>query len=221
MGEGGCVLTNRGRLKVIAQSFRDWGRDCWCDPGAENTCGKRFDWQLGGLPRGYDHKYIYSHLGYNLKATDLQAAVGLAQLDKLDGFIAARRANFTTLMAGLADLEDHLILPQPTPGSDPSWFGLPLGVRPGSPVDRQRVIRFLDARGISTRLLFGGNLLRQPAYAGRPHRSVGDLRRSDFVMDHVFWIGVYPGLGDDALHYMLDSLHDAVAAELAPARRAG
>ncbi len=221
MGEGGCVLTNRGRLKVAAQSFRDWGRDCWCDPGDENTCGRRFDWQLGGLPRGYDHKYIYSHVGYNLKVTDLQAAVGVAQLDKLEDFIAARKANFATLRRGLADLEEHFILPEATPGSDPSWFGLPLAVRPGSPVNRERVIRLLDSYRISTRLLFGGNLLRQPAYAGRPHRRVGDLRRSDFVMDHVFWLGVYPGLADEHLGYMLEALHDAVAAELGAVRRAG
>jgi CDP-6-deoxy-D-xylo-4-hexulose-3-dehydrase len=221
MGEGGCVLTNRGRLKVIAQSFRDWGRDCWCDPGKENTCGKRFEWQLGDLPRGYDHKYIYSHLGYNLKATDMQAAVGVAQLDKLERFIAARRNNFQTLRAGLADLEEYFILPEATPNSDPSWFGLPLAVRREAPFDRDHVVRFLEERKVATRLLFGGNLLRQPAYAGRTYRTVGSLERSDFVMDQVFWIGVYPGLTDESIAYMLESLHDTAAAGVALGRRAG
>jgi CDP-4-dehydro-6-deoxyglucose reductase, E1 len=221
MGEGGCVLTNRGRLKVIAQSFRDWGRDCWCEPGRENTCGKRFEWQLGGLPRGYDHKYIYSHLGYNLKATDMQAAVGVAQLDKLDDFIAARRSNFQLLRDGLSDLEEFFILPVATPGSDPSWFGLPLAVRADAPFERDHVIRFLEERRIATRLLFGGNILRQPAYADRPHRTVGALECSDFVMDHVFWIGVYPGLEAGSIAFMLDSLHAAADVGVAAYRRAG
>jgi CDP-6-deoxy-D-xylo-4-hexulose-3-dehydrase len=221
MGEGGCVLMNRGRLKVIAQSFRDWGRDCWCEPGDENTCGKRFEWKLGGLPRGYDHKYIYSHLGYNLKATDMQAAVGVAQLDKLDGFIAARRRNFDLLREGLMDLEEHFVLPEATPNSNPSWFGLPLGVRREAPFNRDHVVRCLEDRKISTRLLFGGNLLRQPAYADRPHRTVGSLDRSDFVMDQVFWVGVYPGLTEDAIAHMLASIHDAVAVGVSHYRRAG
>jgi CDP-4-dehydro-6-deoxyglucose reductase, E1 len=220
-GEGGCVVTNRGRLKVAAQAFRDWGRDCWCDPGKENTCGKRFDWQLGELPRGYDHKYIYSHVGYNLKATDMQAAIGVAQLDKLDQFIAARRRNAALLRDGLRDLEQYLVLPEATPNSDPSWFGLPLAVRPGAPFDRDHILRWLNDRKVATRLLFGGNLLRQPAYAGRSHRQVGPLERSDFVMDRVFWLGVYPGLTDVTIGYMLDVVHEAVQAGVASYSRAG
>jgi CDP-6-deoxy-D-xylo-4-hexulose-3-dehydrase len=220
MGEGGCVLTNKGRLKVIAQSFRDWGRDCWCDPGKENTCGKRFEWQLGDLPHGYDHKYIYSHLGYNLKATDMQAAVGVAQLDKLDGFVSARRRNFRLLRDGLADLEEYFVLPETTPNSDPSWFGLPLAVRRDAPFDRDHVVQFLNDRKVATRLLFGGNVLRQPAYVNRPHRTVGPLERSDFVMDQVFWIGVYPGLTDESIAYVVDSLHDSASAGVAAYGRA-
>ena len=194
MGEGGCVLTDRPQLKTLVESFRDWGRDCWCEPGKDNTCGKRFDWQLGELPYGYDHKYTYSHLGYNLKATDMQAAVGVAQLQKLPDFIRARRENFQTLLEGLRHLDEFLILPEPTPGSEPSWFGFPLAVRPGAPFTRDQLIRHLDARRIGTRLLFGGNLTRQPALKGVQFRQVGDLPNSDFIMQNVFWIGVYPGL---------------------------
>ena len=207
MGEGGAVLTNAPLLKTLVESFRDWGRDCWCDPGHENSCGKRFDWQLGELPRGYDHKYIYSHIGYNLKLTDLQAAVGVAQLPKLPGFIAARRANFQSLHAGLKDLEDRFILPAATPGSDPSWFGFPLAVRAGGSAARDQVIQHLHAAKISTRLLFGGNLIRQPAYKNIVRRQVGDLANSDFIMNQVFWIGVYPGLTPSMLNYMLETLH--------------
>lgn len=210
MGEGGCVITNKGRLKVLAESFRDWGRDCWCDPGKENTCGKRFDQQFGTLPHGYDHKYVYSHIGYNLKLTDMQAAVGVAQLDKLDDFVATRRANFARLHDGLADLDEVFVLPEATPRSNPSWFGFPLAVRTEAPLDRAEVVRHLDARNIHTRLLFGGNLLRQPAYRDIPHRVVGDLRNSDFVMDNVFWIGVYPGLGPGQIDFMIESLHEVV-----------
>ncbi len=211
MGEGGAVVTHQGKLKLLAESFRDWGRDCWCEPGKENTCGKRFDQQFGELPHGYDHKYVYSHVGYNLKLTDMQAAVGLPQLDKLEGFVAARRANFASLRDGLRDLEEHLVLPEATPHSDPSWFGLPLAVRPESPLDRNDVVRTLNDRGIHTRLLFGGNLLRQPAYRDVPHRVVGELRGADFVMDYVFWIGVYPGIGQPQVDYVLDVLHDLAA----------
>lgn len=207
MGEGGCVLTQSAALKKLVESFRDWGRDCWCEPGKSNTCGCRFEWKLGDLPKGYDHKYIYSHIGYNLKATDLQAAVGVAQLKKLPGFIAARRENFTKLYRALKDLEDIFILPEATPESNPSWFGFPLAVRPGGPVDRNCVIRFLEARKIATRLLFGGNLLRQPAYRDVPRRVVGDLRNTDFVMNNVFWIGVYPGITDLMINYMVDVFH--------------
>ena len=206
MGEGGCVLTDQPLLKTLVESFRDWGRDCWCEPGAQNTCGKRFDWQLGGLPHGYDHKYIYSHIGYNLKATDLQAAVGVAQLGKLAGFIEARRRNFQTLYDGLKPLEEFFILPRATPGADPSWFGFPIAVRPGAPFTRPDVVRFLEGKKIATRSLFGGNLVRQPAYAEVPHRAVGDLANADFAMERVFWIGVYPGLTAPMLDYMLDAL---------------
>jgi CDP-6-deoxy-D-xylo-4-hexulose-3-dehydrase len=218
MGEGGCVLTNKGRLKVLAESFRDWGRDCWCDPGKENTCGKRFEHQLGELPRGYDHKYIYSHIGYNLKLTDMQAAVGVAQLEKLDSFIDARKRNFALLHAGLQDLQDHLILPQATLHSEPSWFGFPLALREDSPVTRDHMLRFMNDRKIATRLLFGGNLLRQPAYRDVAHRRVGDLARADFVMNRVFWVGVYPGLTDQTVEFMLESFHDAIAAANAGGR---
>ena len=207
MGEGGAVLTNTPLLKTLVESFRDWGRDCWCDPGKDNTCGKRFDWQFGELPRGYDHKYIYSHIGYNLKLTDLQAAVGVAQLPKLPGFIAARRRNFETLRAGLTELGDVLVLPEPTPGSEPSWFGFPLAVRPEAPFNREQLIRHLEAAKISTRLLFGGNLIRQPAYKNIVRRQVGDLANSDFIMNQVFWIGVYPGLTPSMLNYMLETFH--------------
>jgi CDP-6-deoxy-D-xylo-4-hexulose-3-dehydrase len=210
MGEGGCVLTNTGRIKVLAESFRDWGRDCWCEPGKENTCGKRFDHQLGELPHGYDHKYIYSDVGYNLKLTDMQAAVGLAQLDKLDSFTAARRANFRRLHEGLSDLQEHLLLPEPTPHSDPSWFGFPVALREGCPVSRDHVLRFMNDRQIATRLLFAGNLVRQPAYLNAEHRRVGDLKSADFVMDNVFWVGVYPGLSEEQVDYMIESFHDAL-----------
>ncbi len=211
MGEGGCVLTNKGRLKVLAESFRDWGRDCWCEPGKEDTCGKRFDHQLGELPHGYDHKYIYSDIGYNLKLTDMQAAVGLAQLDKLESFTAARRDNFRRLHEGLSDLQEWLILPEPTPNSDPSWFGFPVALREDCPVDRDRILRFMNDRKIATRLLFAGNLLRQPAYLQAEHRRVGDLPVADFVMNNVFWVGVYPGLSAEQVDFMIQSFHDLLA----------
>jgi CDP-6-deoxy-D-xylo-4-hexulose-3-dehydrase len=207
MGEGGCVLTDSPLLRTLVESFRDWGRDCWCDPGKENTCGRRFDWELGELPRGYDHKYIYSHIGYNLKATDMQAAVGCAQLKKLPVFIEARRRNFQHMADAVHDLEEFFVLPEATPASDPSWFGFPLAVRPGAPFGRDQVIQHLHEHRISTRLLFGGNLVRQPAYRHVAHRRVGDLRNADFVMKHVFWIGVYPGLSEAALQYTADTLH--------------
>jgi CDP-6-deoxy-D-xylo-4-hexulose-3-dehydrase len=205
-GEGGCVLTADSLLASIVRSFRDWGRDCWCEPGQENSCGSRFDWQLGELPRGYDHKYIYSHLGYNLKLTDMQAAVGVAQLAKLDEFVAARRRNWRLLREGLERFDEHLILPEPTPGSDPSWFGFALTVRPEAPFGRDRLVRHLESGKIATRLLFGGNLTRQPAYAGAEYRTVGDLATSDLVMRSSFWIGVYPGLTEAMIEYVLDEL---------------
>jgi CDP-6-deoxy-D-xylo-4-hexulose-3-dehydrase len=206
MGEGGAVLTQKPSLRKLVESFRDWGRDCWCDPGCDNTCGKRFDWQLGELPYGYDHKYTYTHIGYNLKLTDMQAAVGVAQLGKLPRFIDARKANFAALREGLAPFQDVFVLPEATPGSDPSWFGFPLAVRPGAPFTRDALLRHLESRRIGTRLLFGGNLTRQPAYKGRQWRQVGDLPHTAFVMDRVFWIGVYPGLGPDAIAYIVETI---------------
>jgi len=206
-GEGGCVLTEKPLLKTIVESFRDWGRDCWCDPGKENTCGKRFDWQLGGMPRGYDHKYMYSHIGYNLKMTDMQAAVGVSQINKLPEFIARRRVNFQQIRAGMKDLEHIFVLPEATPNSEPSWFGFPLAVRREAPFSRNRVIAFLENRKIATRLLFGGNLLRQPAYREVKHRVVGSLANTDFIMNQVFWVGVYPGLTSEMIGYMLDAFH--------------
>ena len=194
-------------LKTLVESFRDWGRDCWCEPGKDNTCGKRFDQQLGELPFGYDHKYTYSHIGYNLKLSDMQAAVGLSQLDKLSGFIDARRANYRALYEGLKPLEEFFILPEPTPNSDPSWFGFPIAVRPGSGLTRNGVTRELENSKIATRLLFAGNLVRQPAYLGIERRVIGDLKQSDFVMDNVFWIGVYPGIGAGMRDYMIETLH--------------
>lgn len=207
MGEGGAVLTDSPKLAKIARSFRDWGRDCWCEPGEADACGKRFSWTLGDLPPGYDHKFTYTHVGYNLKATDLQAAIGLAQLRKLPAFVEARRRNFRALRDGLSDLEDRLILPEATPGSDPSWFGLPLAPRPGAGWSRDGVTARLERAKIATRMLFGGNLLRQPAYRNVPHRAVGALPNSDFVMNHVFWIGVYPGLTDEMIRYVADTFH--------------
>lgn len=208
MGEGGAVLTDRPLLKKLAESFRDWGRDCWCAPGKDNTCGKRFGWKLGDMPCGYDHKYTYSHIGYNLKATDMQAAVGLSQLQKLPKFIEMRRANFHTLFERLKPLEKYLLLPTATPGSQPSWFGFPVGVRAEASFSRDQLVQHLNRNKIGTRLLFGGNLLRQPAYRNIPHRVVGELPNTDFVMNNVFWIGVYPGLTSAHLQYMLDTIHD-------------
>jgi CDP-6-deoxy-D-xylo-4-hexulose-3-dehydrase len=204
MGEGGAVVGDEPLLKSLVESFRDWGRDCWCDPGKSNTCGKRFDWALGGLPHGYDHKYIYSHIGYNLKATDMQAAVGVAQLEKLPGFIAARKQNFAALRKGLQELEEFLISPQATAGSDPSWFGFPILVREDAPFSREQVVRHLEENQIATRCLFGGNLVRQPAYQGVPHRVVGELKNSDRAMNQLFWIGVYPGLTPAMLEYVIE-----------------
>jgi CDP-6-deoxy-D-xylo-4-hexulose-3-dehydrase len=206
MGEGGAVLTNQPLLKSLVESFRDWGRDCWCAPGCDNTCGKRFAWHLGELPCGYDHKYTYSHIGYNLKMTDMQAAVGVTQLQKLDDFVAARRRNFRILRQGLAELEEFFLLPEATDGADPSWFGFPIGVRPGAPFSRNQTIAWLEQRKIATRLLFGGNLIRQPAYRDCQFRVAAPLDNTDFVMENVFWIGLYPGLSRAALEYMVDSL---------------
>lgn len=208
MGEGGCVLTDKPQLDRLVESFRDWGRDCWCAPGKDNTCGKRFEWQLGDLPCGYDHKYTYSHIGYNLKVTDMQAAVGLSQLEKLDNFIFQRKQNFAALKGGLMSLQDTFLLPEATLGSDPSWFGFPLAVRPESGLTRYSVTRYLEMRKIGTRLLFGGNLTRQPAYRDVPYRVVGDLTNTDYIMNNVFWIGVYPGLNASMIQHIIDSLFE-------------
>lgn len=212
MGEGGCVLTDNALLKRLVESFRDWGRDCWCDTGQDSTCGKRFGWELGDLPDGYDHKYIYSHIGYNLKATDMQAAVGLAQLDKLERFIEARQNNFQYLYEGLSDLQEFFILPEATLESQPSWFGFPLAVRAGAPFSRLDLLRCLDQSKIGTRLLFGGNLTRQPAYRSANYRVVGDLKNTDFVMNQVFWIGVYPGLTTEMLNFVIETFRNFVRA---------
>ena len=203
MGEGGAVMTDSPTLKTLIESFRDWGRDCWCEPGKDNTCGKRFDWELGDLPCGYDHKYTYSHIGYNLKLTDMQAAVGVSQLKKLPRFIAARRKNFDYLYAGLKKFDGVLMLPVSTPDSEPSWFGFPLAVKPDAPFTRDQLTRHLDDAKIGTRLLFGGNLVRQPAYEDIQKRVVGDLANTDFVMRQVFWIGLYPGLTEQMLDYTI------------------
>jgi CDP-6-deoxy-D-xylo-4-hexulose-3-dehydrase len=207
MGEGGSVLTDKPLLRTLVESFRDWGRDCWCQPGKDNTCGKRFEWQLGELPCGYDHKYTYSHIGYNLKLSDMQAAVGVAQLAKLPGFIETRRRNFARLREGLRDLEEFFILPEATAGTDPSWFGFPISVRSGAPFTRNQVIAGLESRKIATRLLFGGNLVRQPAYRDVKYRVAAPLSNTDFIMNQVFWIGVYPGLTPAMLDWVIESFH--------------
>ena len=209
-GEGGAVFANAPALKPLIESFREWGRDCWCEPGADNTCGKRFDRQMGELPYGYDHKYTYDHIGYNLKMTDMQAAVGVAQIGKLEQFTEARKRNWNILTDGLKPLEGFLLLPTPTPNSDPSWFGYALSVRKEAPFDRRQLVGFLEDRNIATRLLFGGNLARQPAYLDVPSRTVGDLANSDFVMNNTLWLGVYPGLSEDMLSYVVDSFHEFV-----------
>jgi CDP-6-deoxy-D-xylo-4-hexulose-3-dehydrase len=209
-GEGGAVFTNKPALKPLIESFREWGRDCWCEPGEDDTCGKRFDWQMGELPHGYDHKYIYDHIGYNLKMTDMQAAVGVAQIDKLPKFTELRKRNWKILKDGLADLTENFLLPEPTPNSDPSWFGFPMSVREEAPFERKQLVDFLESRKIATRLLFGGNLVRQPAYLDVPSRSVGDLSNSDFVMENTLWLGVYPGLTEEMLAYIIDSIHEFV-----------
>jgi len=210
-GEGGAVLTDKPALQTLIESFRDWGRDCWCEPGKDNTCGKRFDWQLGSLPCGYDHKYTYSHIGYNLKATDMQAALGASQLRKLPQFVARRKENFNHLKIALADLEDCLILPEATPFSDPSWFGFPIGIREEAPFKREDLIRSLEGNRIGTRLLFGGNLVRQPAYVDADYRVAGDLRNSDFVMSNVFWVGVYPGLTSPMLDFVVENIAEFIS----------
>jgi len=208
MGEGGCVITNDEDLARVARSFRDWGRDCYCSGGENNTCGKRFTQQFGTLPYGYDHKYVYSHIGYNLKVTDMQAAIGVAQLDKLEGFIQARKSHFKAIHDGLKPFEDRIILPEATPDSDPSWFGFVISVRPGAGFTRNELTGYLEQAGIETRNLFSGNLTRQPAYLDIPKRVVGDLPNTDFIMENTFFIGVYPGLDDAQIGYVLDRFNE-------------
>jgi CDP-6-deoxy-D-xylo-4-hexulose-3-dehydrase len=213
MGEGGAVLTDKPALQVLIDSFRDWGRDCWCEPGVDNTCGKRFDWQLGSLPCGYDHKYTYSHVGYNLKATDMQAALGVSQIAKLPYFIERRKHNFAYLKLALKPLEEFLLLPEAAENSDPSWFGFPIGIRTDAPFSRDQLTSALEAKKIGTRLLFAGNLLRQPAYEGHEYRVIGDMRNTDFVMNQVFWIGVFPGLTEPMLNFIAKTVMDFAAAK--------
>jgi len=210
-GEGGAVLTGSPSLLTIIESFRDWGRDCWCASGKDNTCGKRFEWELGTLPPGYDHKYIYSHLGFNLKMTDLQAAVGCAQLEKLPGFGAARRENWRQFREAFARFEEFLILPEATPRSDPSWFGFPVTVREGAPFERREIVDHLESHKVATRMLFAGNLVRQPAFAGVPHRVAGTLEQTDRVMTNTFWLGVYPGITPEMRGYVVGVLEEFFA----------
>lgn len=208
-GEGGCVLTSNLALARIVEQLRDWGRDCWCEPGEDDTCRKRFDYQAGTLPQGYDHKYIFSHVGYNLKATDLQAALGLTQLAKLEDFGAARRRNWQRLRDGLADLPG-LLLPSATPDSDPSWFGFVITVLPDAPFLRSELVAFLEASRIGTRRFFGGNLTRHPAYMNQPYRVSGDLTNSDLITEQTFWVGVYPGLTTPMIDYMVETIRGYV-----------
>jgi CDP-6-deoxy-D-xylo-4-hexulose-3-dehydrase len=207
-GEGGAVLIKSIKHKPIVESFRDWGRDCWCMPGCDNTCRKRFEWQLGELPQGYDHKYTYSHLGYNFKSGDIQAAIGMAQLNRLHTFVEIRRKNWEYLFTSLKSLEEYFILPQATLHSDPSWFGFAITVKPNSPITRNQIVEYLNLRKIGTRLLFGGNLLRQPAFIGTPRKVIGDLKNTDKIMNDTFWIGVWPGLTVEMLDYTIQVIHE-------------
>jgi CDP-4-dehydro-6-deoxyglucose reductase, E1 len=210
MGEGGAVLTSDSRLKKIVESVRDWGRDCWCPPGIDNTCNKRYGWKLGELPDGYDHKYTYSHVGYNLKMTDMQAAVGVAQLDKLPDFIEKRRHNFEFLHQNLQDLQDVLTLPAKTPNSEPSWFGFLLSIKADAPFTRNQLVQHLEEQRIGTRLLFGGNLVRQPAYKDLNYRVVGNLANTDCIMESAFWLGLFPGLTEEMLTYIVSTIRSFV-----------
>lgn len=212
MGEGGAVLINNAELKKITESFRDWGRDCWCATGCDNTCGKRYEWQLGQLPEGYDHKYTYSHIGFNLKVTDMQAAIGLSQLTKADAFVAARKKNHATLKTLFKELEEYFILPEATENSEPSWFGFMLTVRDGKQIDRNKLVTYLEKNKIGTRLFFGGNLLRQPAYSNINYRKIGELPNSDIMMSNSFWLGVWPGLNASHYEYILKIVKNYIKA---------
>lgn len=206
MGEGGAVLTNDPLLKKIILSFRDWGRDCWCEPGQDNTCGKRFSWQLGKLPFGYDHKYIYSHIGYNLKVTDMQAAIGVEQLKKLPVFVKKRKQNFEILYQDLRKYKKYFILPRAIKASDPSWFGFPVVVKENAPFARAEIVKYLEENRIATRMLFGVNLTKQPAYENMKYRIFGLLENTDLVMNSLFWIGVYPGISQKQIDFVLEKI---------------
>jgi CDP-6-deoxy-D-xylo-4-hexulose-3-dehydrase len=211
MGEGGAIVTKSAKLRAIIESYRDWGRDCFCPPGKDNTCNKRFCRKIGGLPMGYDHKYTYSHLGYNLKITDMQAACGLAQMDNLNNFIAARKHNFKYLTAALSSLDDQLILPKATDNSDPSWFGFPITIKENAQFTRVDLLNFLDKKKVGSRLLFAGNLTRQPYFKDINYRISGELKNTDIIMNQTFWLGVYPGLSEEALDFVADSLQGFIA----------